>query len=101
MNAQSLRQEIARKLDRLADTELQTVAELLDFLAWRSAHRSTMDCPAEANSGLSDSGANTAQVESINGILVLRPAIEPVDSQILATALKDARMERTRQLMSW
>ena len=57
--------------------------------------------PAISNPELPDNGTNLVQLDSVNGVLVLKPAIEPVNSQILATALQDARAERIGQLMSW
>ena len=102
MNTQLLKQEIAQKLDGLNDLELQTILDLVDFLACRSDRNLETACSsAILKSDLPDNDLATAPLHSVKGILVLQPAIEPVTPKILATALQDTREERSKHLMAW
>lgn len=97
MNAESLKAKIAEKLERLPDAELQTVLSFVDFLIYKVQIEPTTQIDSE----FSEEDTVDSQLEFVGGVLVLKTAKEPVNQQVLETALQDSREARIRQLMSW
>jgi hypothetical protein len=88
MNTQSLGTEITKKLELLPESKLQSVLHFVNFLASRVTGVTDSDqteATAQIDSESLCESATDAQLESINGVLVLKAAKEPIDKQALET----------------
>ncbi len=93
MDGEALRSRLARKLEVLSEGDLETVVRFVDALISHATCK-----PQTTNQpDLSDESPDS-QLEWVDGILVLKLADEPVDSNRLDNAVEVVRSERLNQL---